>query len=112
MKKVAYISGPISKIPGGNKDAFKHAQILLEHREYEVLNPHEICQELRERDFANAEDFWQACMKACIKSMMDADICVLLPGWTDSRGATMEASVCRDLGIKTITLSTITSLSA
>lgn len=111
MKKTAYISGPISKIPDGNKDAFRHAQRLLEHRDYEVLSPHEICSEIKARDFANSEDYWKACMRACVKSMMDSDICVMLPGWTDSRGAAMEVSICRDLGIRTIELSTITALS-
>lgn len=107
-KPVVYISGPISKIIDGNRQAFFDAQQLIESKGFEVLNPHDICSELRPRDYASPEEFWQACMKACIKCMMDADLCVLLPGFTDSRGAVMEASICRDLGIKTMSLEKFT----
>lgn len=102
--KTVYISGPISNIKDGNKDAFKHAQILLEHAEYEVLNPHEICSEINPSNYKDSNDFWYACMRACIKSMMDADLVVLLHGFTDSKGAMVEFNLAIQLGIKTITI--------
>lgn len=102
MKPTAYISGPISKVPGGNKEAFKDAQQALEREGYEVLNPHEICSELRRSDFDTDKAFWNACMRACLKSMMDADVIVMLPGFTCSDGAEMELETAKRLDFKVI----------
>ncbi len=89
-KTIAYISGPISKITEGNKAAFDFAQTVLEREGYEVLNPHEICQEINRKDYDTDKRFWNACMRACLKSMMDADVIVMLPGFTMSDGAQVE----------------------
>lgn len=97
--RVAYISGPISKMPDLNKPAFFAAQDTLEAKGYEVLNPFELCQEIRAKDFATLQDYWDACMKCCIKSMMDADVVFVLDGYTESDGAMIETNLAKDLHI-------------
>lgn len=109
-KPVIYISGPISRIPGGNKEAFRDAQALLEQTGHEVLNPHEICQELRRSDFKTDKEFWNACMKACIKCMMDADMVFVLPGYTESQGAMWELENARKFDIPVFILENHTKL--
>lgn len=96
---VAYISGPISKMPELNKPAFFAAQDTLEAKGYEVLNPFELCQEIRAKDYATMQDYWCACMKACIKSMMDADVIFVLDGYTGSTGAMIEWELSKSLHI-------------
>ena len=101
-KTTVYLSGPISKIAGGNKDAFRDAQREFEKRGFEVLNPHEICQELNRNDYNSDKAFWNACMRACLKSMMDAEIIAMLPGFTNSDGAVIEMETAKRLDFPVI----------
>lgn len=101
-KTTAYLSGPISRTADGNKEGFAFAQRFLEKHDFEVLNPHEICQELHRSQFESDKEFWNACMRACIKSMMDAEVIVMLPGFTSSDGAQMELDMAQRLNFKKI----------
>jgi hypothetical protein len=38
-------------------------------------------------------------MRACIRVMMSADALILLPGWSESRGACIEAQIASAIGI-------------
>lgn len=97
--KVAYISGPISKMPDLNKPVFFDAQAKLEAKDYKVLNPFEICAHIRADRYETLRDYWCACMKECIKKMMECDIVYVLEGYTGSEGAMIEWDLCNSLNI-------------
>ncbi len=101
-KPVIYLSGPISKVPGGNKETFIDAQRVLEERGFEVLNPHQICAEIKRDWFQSEKEFWNACMRACLKSMMDAELIMMLPGFSNSDGASLELENARRLDFKVL----------
>ena len=86
-----YIAGPMSGLPELNFPAFHAEAARLRALGYEVVNPAEI----------NAEHpgDWASCMKADLKQMMDCNGIYLLPGWTESRGATLEHSLAQTLGM-------------
>ncbi len=86
-----YLSGPITNIPALNKPAFSAAAIYLRAAGFEVINPH---------DLAPSTSSWRAAMRACIAELArSADIVLMLDGWADSRGATIERQLAENLGI-------------
>ncbi len=91
-----YISGPISGMPNGNKNAFAHAAIDLQSIGHVPVNP-------RENGLPD-EAPWEAHMKMDVKLLVDCDGIAMLPGWEESRGATLEHNLARDLKIEIRTL--------
>nr|WP_318298039.1 DUF4406 domain-containing protein [Paraburkholderia bannensis] len=61
---------------------------------FEIVNPAEIN--------ADPTAEWLDCMRADIKQLVDCDGVALLPGWEQSRGATIEHNLARDLGLRVI----------
>lgn len=90
MKRV-YISGAISGQPDLNRPAFEAAAKALRASGYTAVNPFDVC--------PNPAS-WEEAMRADVKALMDCDGIVLLPGWERSRGATIEARLAADLGIR------------
>lgn len=96
MKKVVYISGPMSGLPDYNFAAFNAAAAMLRTSGFHVLNP---------ADFgANPEVPWRRCLERDLVTMFHADVVVTLPGWEKSKGAVLETHVARELGISVMTL--------
>jgi nucleoside 2-deoxyribosyltransferase len=79
-----YISGPISGIANGNREAFELHADYLRQVGVEPINPHEVTKHLPE----GSE--WIDFMRADISAMMEADAVLMLPEWLDSRGARIE----------------------
>jgi hypothetical protein len=92
--QIIYVSGKISGLPDLNKPKFEAATRELRSRGFIVRNPHEICDGL-------PEDQWSECMKRCIAVMMECSIILFLDDWYDSKGATIEYKLAKDLNIPT-----------
>lgn len=95
-----YISGPISnddqKKMGSNIDEFFHAEMLLVKAGYIVANP--------VINGIGRDAPWLTHMKADIKMMMDCDAVALLPGFKESKGAMVEVTLARGLGMEVKTI--------
>lgn len=91
MKIKAYISGPITGKPDGNKPAFAAAAKTLRADGWLVVNPHDVN--------AKHPGVWESHMRADIQALMKCDYVRLLPGWSRSRGARLEVAIANALGI-------------
>jgi hypothetical protein len=91
VKKI-YLSGPMSGIPDHNRTAFLAVATDLRSKGYEVVSPPELD--------GTADDIgWEACLKRDLSEMLRCDSLVVLPGWRDSKGATLETEVAQRLGM-------------
>lgn len=97
-QKVVYISGPISKIVGGNFEQFAHAQEKIEALGYKVVNPHEVCRFIDPKLYKTPELHWEACMRECLAHLPYAHILVTLTDWEQSKGAVKEVNIARETG--------------
>ena len=89
-REVAYVSGPMTGYHGFNFGAFDKAKEVLEERGYEVVSP---------ADFGE-KGTWQENLRRDIRIIMQrVDVVFTLPGWHDSRGATLEVFVAAQVGI-------------
>jgi len=88
-----YISGPVSGMPGLNKDAFNSAERALASLGYEVTNPI--------KNGVPDDAPWIDHMRADIAMMMQnkCDGVAMLPGWEASKGAWAEVELARSLGL-------------
>ena len=86
-----YIAGPMSGLPAFNFPAFHAKAAELREEGIEVINPAEI-----NPDTSMA---WHACMREDIKQLVDCDAIHLLPGWSKSKGATLEHHIAERLGL-------------
>ena len=88
-----YISGSISK--RGVEEASKHfkkVQEFLESRGKYCYNPIEFPE----------RDTWEDYMRDGLASLVDSDAIVMLDGWQESRGASLERIVAFELNIPII----------
>jgi hypothetical protein len=87
-----YIAGPMSGYAELNFPAFHAEAARLRALGYEIVNPAEI-------DIGPDPD-WLSCMRADIRELVTCDGIALLPGWDQSRGATVEHTLARGLGLR------------
>lgn len=93
MKRI-YIAGKMSGLPDLGYPAFNAEAARLRALSYEVENPAE-----------NPEPpckSWQGYMRLAIAQLITCDTLALLPGWEDSRGAIVERSLARELGMRIV----------
>lgn len=88
-----YLAGPMSGYPEHNIPAFREAATRLRCLGFEVVSPAE--GEGAEQDGRSWEDW----MRRDIKLLADCEAVACLPGWEQSRGATLETNIARDLGM-------------
>lgn len=90
-KQTIYISGPMTGLPDLNFPAFNAEAARLQALEWEVVNPAEI----------NPDKHlsWRECMQNDIAALVFCDAVQLLPGWENSRGATLELHNAVRLGM-------------
>ena len=86
-----YISGPITGRPNGNAEAFAAAEISLEKRGHQVVNPITL-------DHAHDQS-WQSFMRVDLKAMLDCDSVYMLFDWSSSNGAKIEHALAGLLGM-------------
>ena len=90
----AFISGQISGLAKEIYTAdFRRAEDRLRRLNIRVVNPIELT-----KDIPEGSD-WQTYMKACLKELIECDAIYMLENWQDSRGATLEHTVAKGLGL-------------
>lgn len=93
MKKLAYILGPMTGYPGDNRQAFRDAAADLRKRGFAVCSP----DELDQSDPAESPT-WEKYLERDMPHLVKCEIGFALPGWKESRGAALEATVLTALG--------------
>lgn len=86
-----YIAGPMTGLPGLNFPAFHAAAKKLRAEGHEVINPAEINPDHKMP--------WLECMRLDLAALVFCEAIYLLPGWQDSKGATLEHHVAARLGL-------------
>jgi nucleoside 2-deoxyribosyltransferase len=105
QREVVYIAGPMYGYPRHNFPAFHAEANRLRALGYEVLSPAEkaggqaaIEAEEHGPEFRETQTY-KDFLKADLRMVLDSDAVQLLPGWQNSRGATLEVHVARAVGI-------------
>lgn len=86
-----YIAGPMTGYVDLNFPAFLAEAAALRSAGLEVINPAEIN--------VDPSTGWSACMRADIAQLVTCDRIHLLPGWSTSKGASLEYYIGRSLGL-------------
>lgn len=86
-----YLAGPMTGLPDLNFPAFHAEAARLRQLGYEVVNPAEL-----NPDHGKS---WEDCMRVDIPALLTFGTIALLPGWVDSRGASLEAYIAEKLGM-------------
>ena len=91
-KNRVYVAGPMTGIPGHNFPAFNAAADALRAEGWHVENPadHGVVNGVTWADYMHAD----VCMLASCGAIY------LLPGWSESRGASLEAHIAAALGMQ------------
>lgn len=106
-KPRCYIAGPIAGVPDF-RERFAAAVPAVEALGYEVVNPCDITPVDHEGECPPGYDPGEdasghtssACfMRADLRALLDCDAIYMLPGWEQSRGATVEHAVAVACGI-------------
>jgi len=84
----------MSGIPDDNRPAFRAASRVLREMGFEVTSP----DELDERCPA-AGTSWADYLRRDVPWVLQADMGVALPGWRNSKGATLEATILGTFGV-------------
>lgn len=91
MKKI-YIAGKITGLPQNEViEKFETAKAKIESLGFHAINPVQVVNDW--------ETTWENAMKKCLKALIDCDAVVILPCWSESKGATIERQLAEDLGM-------------
>jgi hypothetical protein len=90
----AYIAGPMTGLPELNFPEFNRVAKHYRDQGWTVSNPAEICPDPTAK--------WVDCMRADIKQLVDCNTIVMLPGWSNSKGACLEHRIAVALGMTVI----------
>lgn len=92
IPKRLYLAGPMSGVAAHNFPEFHRVAGLLRRQGYEVFNP-------AENDDGSTRRPRAFYMRLDIPALMASEGVVLLPGWHESRGASLEVWIAIDLGL-------------
>ena len=88
---IVYLSGPMSGRPDYNFPAFNAAAKHWRAKGHRVINPAE---------FGVNEGWdWHQYLRQDIRALSEADAVAVLPGWQQSRGASLEVHIAETLGL-------------
>lgn len=92
MSLVYYLAGPMSGKPGYNYKAFEEHAAHYRGQNFTVHSPHEIANGDTSKEYT-----WY--IREGLKLLLECNAMILLPGWQDSRGATLEEGVAHAAGM-------------
>lgn len=95
MKKIVYLSGPITNAKDLNVQQFKHFERKFLELGYQVINPHNITDNHKELT-------WEEYMRNDFSAILSSDILVVLPDWSSSKGAVAEILFAQTIGLLVI----------
>ena len=90
-----YISGAITGVKNYRHN-FKVAEIAMQYAGHEVINPCDLPHEHNQ----SYEEF----MTEDLKALLECDTILMLKGWEESRGATLEYNVAGMCGLEVLFL--------
>ena len=90
MRRI-YVAGPMSGLPEFNYPAFHEAEAALRAIGYHVENP--------ARNEPPPCGTWEGWLRLAIAQVVTCDEIALLPGWEQSKGATLEFHIARQLSM-------------
>ncbi|WP_460060098.1 DUF4406 domain-containing protein [Pseudomonas sp. H2_H09] len=100
MKRI-YLSGPMTGLPNLNFPAFAAMTTTLRDSGHAVTNPAEL----------NPDGgSWNDCMRRDIAALMECDTVATLAGWQDSRGASLEVHIGKELGMTVVNAHDLVSM--
>jgi hypothetical protein len=88
-----YLSGPMTGHPNMNYPLFQRVAKELREAGFEVISPAEN---------RGNEGEWVDYMKNSIRLLLHCNAIYMLRGWEDSKGATLEHEIAKDLGYQVI----------
>lgn len=100
-----YLSGPMKGYPESNFPAFHSTAAALRAKGLEVVNPAEIEPGVAQPDGEESpgwRDFYNACLRADLKALMDCQAIALMRGWEASNGANLELHVAHRVGMRVL----------
>ena len=91
----------MSGLPEANYPAFAAAAERLRSQGHIVVSPHEIPADCP--GCANGQEHsWAEHMRVDLAALLTCDVIVLLPGWSQSKGAQLEKTVAEAVGMMVI----------
>jgi nucleoside 2-deoxyribosyltransferase len=94
---ILYIAGPMTGHPDLNFPAFFEAEARLFAAGFTVLNP--------ALNQVEGTQSWLAYMRLSLHQIADCDGIATLPGWQNSKGASIEVGLALSLGLPVKTVS-------
>lgn len=101
MRTTVYVAGPMTGLPQFNYPAFRTAAEQLRDAGYDVRNPVD-CED--HNPTPGTPQAWDWYMRHALRMVLDSHGIALLPGWENSRGATLERNVALALGMDVLPL--------
>ncbi len=96
-KLKVYIAGKVTGLEYADVyNKFRVAELQLQAMGFEVWNP---CEHI------SADCDWNQAMRTCLKALMDCDCIYLTHDWNQSKGATIERNLAKQLELEFITIS-------
>lgn len=90
-----YIAGPMTGYPGHNFEAFHKEALRLRLKGFDVISP----AELEEKEGLLPRKSWEYYLRRDLAELVKCDKVSILKGWEKSRGARLEITVARALGM-------------
>ena len=91
-KKVVYLSGPMTGIENYNYPMFNEVAREVRELGHRVINPAEFYG-------GHGDRTRQEYMHKSVQALLNSTNVILLPGWRDSKGCTLEVAIAQEIGL-------------